>query len=93
MKYYPHPILAKEGWLFIIGIVLFTILVWYLGNFWISLPFILISIFIIQFFRDPKREIPTEANAILAPADGRVICIEKAHDEYHGQVILFYREI
>ena len=82
MKYYPHPILAKEGWLFIIGIVLFTILVWYLGNFWISLPFILISIFIIQFFRDPKREIPTEANAILAPADGRVICIEKAHDEY-----------
>ncbi len=84
MKYYPHPILAKEGWPFIIISVLITTLVWYLGNFWISLPFILISVFIIQFFRDPKREISSEANAVLAPADGCVICIEKSHDEYQN---------
>ncbi len=84
MKHYPHPILAKEGWPFIIISVFMTILVWYLGCFWIALPFILISIFIIQFFRDPKRDIPSEANAVLAPADGRVICIEKSHDEYQN---------
>ncbi len=84
MKHYPHPILAKEGWIFIIISVFTTLLFWYLGGFWIALPFILISIFIIQFFRDPKREIPSEANVVLAPADGRVICIEKSHDEYQN---------
>jgi phosphatidylserine decarboxylase len=56
--------------------------VYYFSNFWGALPFLLISLFIIQFFRDPKRSIPQEANAILSPADGKVICIEPSHDVY-----------
>lgn len=85
MKYYPHPILAKEGWPFIAISVVVTLLIYYLGNFWIALPFILISAFIIQFFRDPKREIPDDASAILAPADGKVICVEQSHDVYQNK--------
>ena len=84
MKHYPHPILAREGWPFIIISVFITLLIWFLSNFWLALPFILISAFIIQFFRDPKREIPNDPNVVLAPADGKVICIEKAHDEYQN---------
>lgn len=88
MKYYPHPILAKEGWPFI-GISIFiTLLIYYLGNFWITLPFILISIFIIQFFRDPKRDIPSESNVVLSPADGKVICIENTTDVYQNKEAL-----
>lgn len=88
MKYYPHPILAKEGWPFIAISLFVTLLIYYLGNFWIALPFILISIFIIQFFRDPKREIPGDAAAILSPADGKVICVEQSMDVYQNKEAL-----
>ena len=79
---YPHPILAREGWPFILGSVILAGLVWHFSNFWIAIPFILIAIFVIQFFRDPKREVPQDANAILSPADGKIICIEECQDTY-----------
>ena len=82
MKHYPHPILAREGWLFIVISVIITLLIWVNTNFWIALPFILISAFIIQFFRDPPRNIPQDANIILSPADGKIICIEPIEDPY-----------
>ena len=82
MKHYPHPILAREGWLFIVISIIITLLIWINTNFWIALPFILICAFIIQFFRDPPRIIPQDANIILSPADGKVICIETIEDPY-----------
>jgi phosphatidylserine decarboxylase len=85
LKYYPHPFLAKEGWPFIAISLFITLLIYYLGNFWITLPFILISIFIIQFFRDPKREIPLDMGAILSPADGKIICVEQSIDVYQNK--------
>ncbi len=84
MKHYPHPILAKEGWPFIIISVGLSLLIWYLGNFWAALPFILVAIFVIQFFRDPPRVIPDEPNLVLSPADGKIISVEKAYDDYQG---------
>ncbi len=82
MNHYPHPILAKEGWLFIAISLAITSLIWYFSNFLVAIPFILITLFIIQFFRDPKRNIPQEPNLILSPADGKVICIEQCEDIY-----------
>lgn len=84
MKHYPHPILAREGWFFIIVSLIVMLLVLYYGNFWIGLPFILIYIFIVQFFRDPKRHIPGEPNLVLCPADGKVICVEEFLDVYQN---------
>ena len=79
---YPHPLLAREGWPYIGGAVALAILVWvFLGFAW-SLPFWLIAIFIIQFFRDPPREIPAQPNAVLSPADGRVVRVQKTVDPY-----------
>ena len=51
MKYYPHPILAREGWLYI-GLSCITALLILTIHFWLAVPFILIAIFIIQFFTD-----------------------------------------
>ena len=79
---YPHPILAKEGWPFIGIVVFLAILIHCLGSFGWALPFYIIAIFIIQFFRDPARDIPNQAGAVLSPADGRVIVVEKTRDIY-----------
>lgn len=82
MNDYPHPILAKEGWLYIALSIIIASVAYIAGNFWIALPFILIAIFVIQFFRDPKRVIPNDTNVLLSPADGKVICIEPCYDSY-----------
>jgi phosphatidylserine decarboxylase len=79
---YPHPLLAREGWPFIAGALLLAILAWVFAGFWWSLPLWLVAIFVIQFFRDPPREVPTLASAVLAPADGRIVKVERAQDLY-----------
>ena len=82
MRHYPHPILAREGWLFIAISLIISLTILISTNFWIALPFVLISIFVIQFFRDPPRTIPQDANVVLSPADGKIICIEPMEDPY-----------
>lgn len=79
---YPHPILAREGWPFIaLSIGLAILITWGFGPGW-SVPFWIIAVFVVQFFRDPARPVPTQPNAVLSPADGRVIVIATARDPY-----------
>ena len=77
---YPHPILAKEGWPFIAGSLVLAVLASSAG-FW-SLPFWLIFIFCVQFFRDPARVVAGGPKSVLAPADGRIVVVEEADDPY-----------
>jgi phosphatidylserine decarboxylase len=79
---YPHPLLAREGWPYIGSSVLAAILVWFFFGFAWSLPVWLIVAFVIQFFRDPPRPVPTQPNAVLSAADGRVVSVRKALDPY-----------
>lgn len=79
---YPHPIIAREGWPFIAGAFGIALLVQIFAGWAWSLPVWLIALFILQFFRDPARVIPTLPNAVLAPADGRIVAVEKTRDPY-----------
>lgn len=79
---YPHPFLAREGWPFIAISVFLALLIHNLSSFSFALPFYLIAAFVVQFFRDPARNIPSQEGAVLSPADGRVIVVEKARDVY-----------
>jgi phosphatidylserine decarboxylase len=47
-----------------------------------SIPVWIIALFVLQFFRDPPREIPQDVGAVLSPADGRVIKVERTQDPY-----------
>jgi phosphatidylserine decarboxylase len=47
-----------------------------------SLPFWLIFVFCVQFFRDPPRRIAGGPKSVLAPADGRVVAVEETDDPY-----------
>ena len=81
MNSYPHPIIAREGWPFLaISIILaIAATVWCAA--W-SIPFWIIALFVLQFFRDPPREIPQDADAVLSPADGRIVAVERTQDPY-----------
>lgn len=82
MAHYPHPIIAREGWPHIV--IAFTVAsgaTLLVGWLW-AIPFWVIALFVLQFFRDPPREVPSDRNAILAPADGRIVAVEKIQDPY-----------
>ena len=79
---YPHPLIAREGWPFIGALLVVSVLVHLVGGFEWAWPFWLLTVFVVQFFRDPARDVPGAADAVLAPADGRVIVVEQARDPY-----------
>ena len=77
---YPHPILAKEGWPFIAASFVLAVLASSAG-FW-ALPFWVVFLFCVQFFRDPARVVAGGPKSVLAPADGRIVVVEEADDPY-----------
>ena len=79
---YPHPIIAREGWLFL-AIALFVALALSWTGLWLLAAVAWLGVaFIAQFFRDPPRAVPEQANAVLSPADGKVMVVERARDPY-----------
>ena len=87
MNTYPHPLIAREGWLFLGIAVLAALAATQLIGAW-SFPFWVIALFVLQFFRDPARVISQDAKAVLSPADGRIVVVEKAHDPYANREAL-----
>jgi phosphatidylserine decarboxylase len=78
---YPHPIIAREGWLFLaIGVVVSAVATYFIC--WWSLPLWLATLFVLQFFRDPARDVPDEPRAVVSPADGRIVMVGRAQDPY-----------
>ena len=53
---------------------------WLVG-YW-SIPFWIWAVFALQFFRDPVRVPPMDQDAVIAPADGRIVAVEKVVDPY-----------
>ena len=81
MNNYPHPIIAREGWPFL-GIAIAAALLMTMVSVPWSIPFWIVALFVLQFFRDPPRVVPQKPNAVLSPADGRIVVVEKTQDPY-----------
>jgi phosphatidylserine decarboxylase len=77
-----HPWLAREGWPFIgAAVAAAAAVVWLAGLAW-SLPLWLLAVFMVQFFRDPPRQVRAAAGAIVSAADGRVVRVAAVRDPY-----------
>ena len=76
------------GTLVLVGIVLISInlivLLFWVNNNLLELAIIISSfivfIFFIQFFRNPVRELVNDTSVLLAPADGRLVVVEKTEE-------------
>ncbi|MEP6942558.1 MAG: phosphatidylserine decarboxylase [Betaproteobacteria bacterium] len=79
---YPHPIIAREGWPFVaIVLVVAVALSW--AGWWLAAAVAWVAlVFVVQFFRDPPRDVPEAAGAVLSPADGKIVLVGKARDPY-----------
>ena len=78
---YPHPLIAREGWPFLAIALVLAVLATAYSLLW-SIPFWIVALFVLQFFRDPAREVPGDAKTVLSPADGRIVVVGKVRDPY-----------
>ena len=84
MNTWPHPIIAREGWPYLsLAAVVSAVITYFFG--WWSIPFWIVTIFILQFFRDPPREVPQGEGLVLCPADGRVLLVGVTKDPYRNE--------
>ena len=75
-------VIVKEGIPFIIPLGVATLIALFLGPAWVTILFVLLTLFVVWFFRNPERTF-TDDNPLqlLSPADGKVIRIEKVAGE------------
>lgn len=73
-------IIAREGFPYIIVLLILTILATLLNPIIAIMPLILL-IFVAFFFRNPQRTIPEEDNILVSPADGVVMEITEVFED------------
>jgi len=66
--------MVKYGFTYAGGLILGGLLVTYLAGWPWSLPFYLLAVFCLNFFRDPERVAP-EGPFAISPADGKVVAV------------------
>jgi phosphatidylserine decarboxylase len=80
MKIAQIPV-AREGYPFIIFIAFVTFIFALLEYDLIAVITLFLTGFVVYFFRDPERISPDDEDVVVAPADGKIILVEKIFDD------------
>lgn len=72
--------IAREGLPYILIPAAVSLGLLVLGYWYVAIGFILVTAFMLYFFRDPRREPPQDSQLVVAPADGRVTRVEAIAD-------------
>ncbi len=75
MKNYGIPV-ASEGWPFILPLAVVTVLFFLLGWKYAACFLLVLTLFVLFFFRDPERVVPEGDGFVVSPADGKVIVVK-----------------
>lgn len=78
--------LAKDGFIFILPLLIITVLMFLISFYWATTIFGLGFLFVTWFFRDPERRIPNEPNVIVSPADGKITEIVTENEPINGKL-------
>ena len=81
----PKIPVAQEGYPFIGFAALLTLVAAALSYCTAAWLLMLATTFILYFFRDPERFIPSQDNALVSPADGKIISVETVNDSQFTQ--------
>ena len=73
--------MARDGWRFVLPLVGATLVCFVLLLPWVALVCLVLAFGVGWFFRDPERRVPKAPGLVLAPADGRVACVDELEVE------------
>lgn len=81
--------IASDALRFFIPLLLAALLAGWAGWYRASGVLALFALFVLAFFRDPDREIPSDPGLIVSPADGKIVRIETGSGSLPVQVSIF----
>jgi phosphatidylserine decarboxylase len=64
--------MVRDGYFYGVGCLLAAGVIAWLAAWPFAIPALLLAAFLLQFFRDPERQIPADAGAVVSPGDGKV---------------------
>jgi phosphatidylserine decarboxylase len=79
MKNYGIPV-ASEGWPFIVPLAIVTALLFAFGWKNTGVVALVLTLFVLFFFRDPERSVPGGKGVVVSPADGKVIVVKDIYE-------------
>lgn len=82
---HPRIPLAKEGYPFIAFSAFLTLITAILGYECLTWLCLVLTTFVVAFFRDPERTTEASKEQLISPADGKVIIIEEQFDNTYLQ--------
>ena len=77
----PRGMIATPGYPCVLGGVILVLLGWALGSWLLTLVGLAGGGFFAYFFRDPERVIPLDPEAVVSPADGKVVILDEVREE------------
>jgi phosphatidylserine decarboxylase len=77
----PTEIIAPEGRPFTVPLVFLGMLSALAAPVWVTVAMLLLTGFVVAFFRNPSRAVPGDDATVVAPADGRVLAVDAIEDE------------
>lgn len=81
-----NEIIAREGWIFIIFFLLLSIPLYYYTSYAGAVPALILALFCVYFFRNPRRNITAENGFVVSPADGRIMDVERINEDQYMHV-------
>jgi phosphatidylserine decarboxylase len=85
MDFARHSSIAREGWPALIVTIAAAFLLYALLGVAGAAPAILLFVWLLYHFRDPKRETPSLPLALVCPLDGRVVAVGAGPDPWLGR--------
>lgn len=73
--------IVREGYIFIFGALALGVILGWAIHPYLAIPLVILAFYFAYFFRNPKRNIPTDPLAIVSPADGTVQEIVSLDDD------------
>jgi phosphatidylserine decarboxylase len=69
--------IVRDAFLFLPPLAAGALVSFWLGWTIAGIVLLVLGLFVVFFFRNPKREIPADPNVIVSPADGKVVKLER----------------
>ncbi len=86
--------MVKDGYKFAAPPLLFAVVALGLHWLWLGGVLLVLGVFVLFFFRDPERAIPSDPDLIVSPADGRIMeVVEEARGENAGRRISIFLSV
>lgn len=79
-----NELVAREGWIFLFPMILLAVASALLGwHIIITAILAILAFYVAWFFRNPYRQISEDPAAIISPADGKVVGVQRLEDGRH----------